>query len=87
MEWYRKAAERGFADAAYSLGACYANGQGTEADKDEAANWYHRAGQLFFKARRLEDVEMAITSLNGLMSEHPLAAKLQNLMAQAVAKP
>ncbi len=81
MEWYRKAAERGLADAAYSLGFCYEKGKGAEADKDEAANWYHRAGQLFLKARRLEDVEMAIASLNGLTPDHPLGAKLRGLMA------
>ena len=80
MEWYRKAAERGLADAAYSLGYCYEKGKGAEADKDEAAKWYHRAGQLFWKARRLEDVEMAIASLNGLTPDHPLGAKLKSLM-------
>jgi len=87
IDWYHKAAKRGVPDAAFRLGFCYETGKGVEADKDEAANWYHWAGQLFLKARRLEDVEMAITSLNGLMSEHPFAAKLQNLMTQAVAKP
>ncbi len=56
--------------------------EGVEADKDEAAKWYHRAGQLFLKAGRLEDMEMAIASLNGLTSDHPLGAKLRGLMAQ-----
>ena len=36
VAWYRKAAERGLADAQFSLGAMYAKGQGVPQDFAEA---------------------------------------------------
>jgi uncharacterized protein len=43
--WYRKAAERGHADAQFNLGSmCYA-GHGTPKDLKEAANWYRKAAE------------------------------------------
>ncbi|MEE8261956.1 MAG: rhomboid family intramembrane serine protease [Gammaproteobacteria bacterium] len=90
IELYRKAAAHGFADAAFSLGFVYETGKGIEPDKDEAARWYEQAGRLCLKAGRLEDTEMAIASLNGLIPEHPLGAQLRRLMqaqSRVVAKP
>jgi membrane associated rhomboid family serine protease len=80
LQWYRKAAERGYADAAFSLASRYERGQHMEADNDAAAEWYYRAGQLFLKAHRLEDVEMAVVALNGLTPDHPLGIKLRSLI-------
>ena len=91
IELYRKAAAQGLADAAFSLGFVYEAGKGIEPDKDEAARWYEQAGRLFLKAARLEDTEMAIASLNGLIPDHPLGVQLRSLIqAQprgVVAKP
>jgi TPR repeat protein len=87
---YRKAASRGLADAAFSLGFVYETGKGIEPDREEAARWYEQAGRLFLKAGRLEDTEMAIASLNGLIPDHPLGVQLRRLMqtqSRVVAKP
>lgn len=49
---YRKAAEKGIADAQFVLGAMYANGQGVERDYNEAAAWYRKAAdQGYAKAQ------------------------------------
>lgn len=49
---YRKAAEKGVADAQFVLGAMYANGQGVERDYNEAAAWYRKAAdQGYAKAQ------------------------------------
>ena len=90
IELYRKAASRGLADAAFSLGFVYETGKGIEPDQGEAARWYEQAGRLFLKAGRLEDTEMAIASLNGLIPDHPLGVQLRRLMqtqSRVVAKP
>ncbi len=41
----REAAEQGDADAQYSLGLIYANGQGVPRDHAEAAKWYRKAAE------------------------------------------
>ena len=43
MEWYRKAADRGLADAEYSVGVLYENGWGVTKDIDRAKGWYQKA--------------------------------------------
>ena len=40
--WFRKAAERGYADAQYRLAQMLAIGQGIRQDETEAANWYRK---------------------------------------------
>ena len=42
--WYRKAADRGYADAQVRLGEMLSIGQGIPRDDTEAANWYRKAG-------------------------------------------
>lgn len=43
VKWYRKAAERGMAEAQYSLGERYTFGEGVPKDHVEATKWYRRA--------------------------------------------
>ena len=43
VRWYRRAADRGDANAQTSLGFMYANGRGVPRDFAEAANWYRKA--------------------------------------------
>src|ERR1700686_5757150 len=43
--WYRKAAERGYAEAQYRLGQMLAIGQGIPQDDAGAANWYRKAAE------------------------------------------
>lgn len=45
VEWYRKAAEQGDADAEYAMGLCYEEGTGVEQDFAQAAMWYEKAAQ------------------------------------------
>ena len=43
MEWYRKAADQGDAQAKYNLGSLYSNGQGVPQDSAQAAAWWRKA--------------------------------------------
>ena len=44
-EWFRKAAEQGYANAQYRLGELYHLEQGVPEDVDEAMKWYRRAAE------------------------------------------
>ncbi len=48
MNWYRKAAEQGFAPAQYSLGNYYRQTKGVGQDLEEAVNWYRKAAEQGF---------------------------------------
>jgi TPR repeat protein len=43
MNWYRKAADQGYADAQYKVGWFYENGSGVGKDNDQAKAWYQKA--------------------------------------------
>ena len=43
VEWWRKAADQGYADAQFNLGAMYANGQGVPQSFPEALRWFRKA--------------------------------------------
>jgi TPR repeat protein len=43
VKWYRKSAERGYAEAQYRLGFLYEYGRGVPRDIKEARNWYKKA--------------------------------------------
>jgi hypothetical protein len=43
--WYRKAAERGHADAQFLLGALYEEGRGIPRDDAQAVYWYGKAAE------------------------------------------
>jgi TPR repeat protein len=45
MNWYRKAAEKGFAGAQNNLAVMYEQGRGVPKDESEAAKWYRRAAE------------------------------------------
>ena len=45
INWNRKAAEQGHADAQYNLGVMYYNGEGVPLDYAEAARWYRLAAE------------------------------------------
>ena len=48
IKWYRKAAERGHAEAQYSLGHYYSNGLGIKKDVTTAIDWYRKAAEQGF---------------------------------------
>ena len=41
--WYRKAADKGFAEAQYNLGTMFAQGRGVPQSDVEAARWHRKA--------------------------------------------
>jgi uncharacterized protein len=43
MDWYRRAADQGLADAQYNLGILYSTGHGVPQDHAEAMKWYRLA--------------------------------------------
>ena len=45
VEWYKKAAEQGYASAQFNLAVCYENGTGVEKDEQEAVEWYKKAAE------------------------------------------
>ena len=45
LEWYRKAAENGNADAQIELGKRYFEGRGVSTNEDEAVKWYTKAAE------------------------------------------
>ena len=65
VNWFRKAAEQGLAEAQYYLGMCYENGEGIKKDLTEALKWYHQAAE--------QGYEEAINKLNA-----SLEVKAQN---------
>ncbi len=45
MDWYRKAADAGYAPAELSVGILYMSGRGTPKDPKQAADWFRRAAE------------------------------------------
>ena len=45
FQWFRVAAEKGLADAQFSLGQCYDYGQGVAQEGAEAVKWYRKAAE------------------------------------------
>ena len=44
-QWYRKAAEQGYAEAQFNLGLCYEYGKGVEQDYTQAVYWFRKAAE------------------------------------------
>ncbi len=45
VEWYRKAAEQGYADAQYNIGKMYQYGYGVVQNYSKAKKWYRKAAE------------------------------------------
>lgn len=45
IKWFETAAKQDHAEAMFRLGECYENGEGVEADFDEAIGWYESAAE------------------------------------------
>lgn len=53
VDWYQRAADKGYGPAMNVLGICYATGAGVERDVAEAVRWYRRAaGKEYEPARQ-----------------------------------
>ena len=55
--WYQRAADRGAADAQFSIGYLYDNGLGVEQDDTQAYLWYELAASRFQSPERREAAE------------------------------
>ena len=82
VEWYRKAAEQGYAKAQNNLGWMYQRGQGVAKDEVEAANWYRKAAD---QGDVLAQQNMGYMYANGLgvSEDYVLACKWWLLAASA----
>ena len=49
VEWYRKAAEQGHAEAQDELARCYDYGWGVGEDEEEAVEWYRKAAEQGYR--------------------------------------
>jgi uncharacterized protein len=59
MQWYRKAADQGLAQAQYGIGLMYINGLGVPRDKTQALYWYNLAA-----AQGHQDAKQALATLS-----------------------
>ena len=53
FEWYKEAAEQGYAEAQNSLGVCYYNGEGVEKDESKAVEWWQKAAEQEIEVRKI----------------------------------
>ena len=90
MEWYRKAADRGLADAEYSVGVLYENGWGVTKDIDRAKGWYQKAadqgdGSARVRLQRLQ--ANAAPAASASDENDPLVKECARLAATPDGKP
>lgn len=62
FKWYTLSAEKGYANAMYSLGYIYENGEGMDPNIGEAMKWYQKASQ---KGNTDALVALGVIYLNG----------------------
>lgn len=75
-KWFRAAAARESADAAFELARMYANGDGVVASTYAAVEWFYKAGELYLKQNERELALTALESINNLAPDHFLAKQL-----------
>ncbi len=83
-EWYRRAAESGLPEAAMSLAHLHEHGR-EASDKEQAIEWYHRAAVGFKQARRPDDAEAALRSMENLAARYPAVLGLVTRLRQTLA--
>jgi TPR repeat protein len=71
-EWFRKAAEQGYAAGQNSLGVCYAKGQGVEQDYNEAIKWYRKAAEQCY-TDAYYNLGICYDQGNGITKDHDKA--------------
>ncbi len=72
---FRKAADLGFPDAAYSLALLYREGRGVGKDMKQAAFWLLRAAQGDYLAAEVEYGIMLFNGADGVPADEPGGAK------------
>ena len=83
---FQAAAESGLPEAAMSLAHLHEHGR-EASDKEQAIEWYHRAALGFKQARRPDDAEAALRSMENLAARYPavlgLVTRLRQMLASA----
>ena len=74
MEWLRKAAEQGHAEAQYSLGMCYRRGRGVDKDYAKSLEWLRKAVEQGHPRAQLELGQCYIYGL-GVEIDYKIAEK------------
>src|SRR5258708_118816 len=80
VKWYRKAAEQNYAEAQWSLGTCYAYGQGVSKDEVEAVKWYRKAAEQNY-AQAQNNLSVSYAKGRGVAKDHVYAYKWTLLAA------
>jgi len=78
-----KAAKRGLPEAAMTLAWRFNNRK--ERDVEQAAYWYHRAGERFLQQGKRDDAMVALRELDGLVPDHALTRELGTRLGVPVA--
>jgi hypothetical protein len=73
---YEASYRNGSPAAALALAQLYEEGIGMDADREQAAQWYYRAAQIFQARKRPEDLAMARKAIAAIAADHPLIARL-----------
>ena len=74
VEWFRKAAAQGNADAQYNLGVMYSNGQGVKQDYKKAVEWFRKAAA---QGNADAQYNLGVMYSNGQGGPHDFAEVLQ----------
>ena len=82
VEWYRKAADQGYAGAEFNLGVSYAKGQGVPQNFPEALRWLRKA-----HAQGVEAAAEEIEKVLRVQRQHQAAAAAASPPAAAAAAP
>ena len=88
MEWYRKAADHGSADAQFNIGFLYQSGWGVAEDVEQAKVWYQKAadqGDAFAKAALQRLQTHAATTAPAPTAAVPQPAKPEACRAEPLA--
>ena len=75
VKWWRRAAERGYADAQFALGLCYGKGEGVEKNFAEAVKWWRRAAEQNHAGAQF-NLGLAHYKGDGVEKSHAEAVKL-----------
>ena len=73
LQWYRKAADQGYAPAQVNLGALYAEGHGVSQDFQEALAWYQKAANQGYALAQFNLGVMCITGQGGISRDSVMA--------------
>jgi hypothetical protein len=79
VQWFRRAAEQGLAQAQHNLGFAYAKSRGVSQNNSEAVQWFRRAAEQGYADAQ---VNLGIIYVNGdVVSRNPVMAYVLSSLA------